>query len=417
MVGIASESRPLFEPFRPFSKEQLADPYPVLAQARAEKPVFYSEEFDLWVVTRYEDVNRIYGDPILYSNASVLEPRMARPAEIDLEFGDRQLGLHNQLVMSDPPAHTRLRKLMMPAFLPNRVREREQWIRALTNRLIDEFEVLRQADLVRAYASRIPTAVIGNVVGAPEGDARQFAGWVDDIFTLTGAWDVTDAERAKAWRGVFAFEDYIAALVADRRRNPGNDLTTDFIQAQSDDGSPAMSDTEVLWNVFNVAAAGADTTGVLIAQLIHLLLTHPDQWEILKSNRLLIPNAIDETMRVRSPVRGLMRKTTAPVTIAGVPIPARAYVFISLASASHDEKFFAQPERFDVRRSNANRQLGFGSRSHACIGAALARLEARIAIETLIDRLPQVEIVAESRTLEYKPNLMLPVIASLHAKW
>jgi cytochrome P450 len=105
------------------------------------------------------------------------------------------------------------------------------------------------------------------------------------------------------------------------------------------------------------------------------------------------------------------------VTIAGVPIPAQAYVFISLASASRDESIFAQPERFDVRRSNANRQLGFGSRSHACIGAALARLETRLAIETLIDRLPQVEIVAESRTLEYRPNLMLPVIASLHAQW
>ncbi|WP_339706406.1 cytochrome P450 [uncultured Sphingosinicella sp.] len=409
--------QPLFQEFKPFSKAQLADPYTVLARARDQAPVFYAPEFDFWVVTRYEDVNRIYGEPALYSSSSVLSPRMERPAEIDREFGDRQLGLHHQLVMSDPPAHTRLKKLMSPAFLPRRILAREEWIRELTHKLIDAFEANGEADLVRSYAARIPTAVIGKIIGAPEDDARNFAHWVDDIFTLTGAWDIPEAERARAWRGVFAFEDYIRSLIAERRCEPQDDLTTDFIQARSDDGSPAMNDTEVLWNVFNIAGAGADTTGVLIAQLIHLLLTHPDQWEAVRRDKSLITNAVDETMRVRSPVRGLMRKTTAEVSIAGITIPAGAFVFIHLASANHDSQIFTDPRQFDIRRPNANRHLGFGSRSHACIGAPLARLEARIALETLIDRLPGLELLEDSKIIQYKPNLMLPAVAFLKARW
>jgi cytochrome P450 len=411
------QGRPTLEEFKPFSPEQLADPYPLLARARAEQPVFYAPDFDIWVVTRYDDVNRIYGEPLLYSSASVLSPRMDKPDEIQREFGDRELALKHQLVMTDPPRHSRLKKLMTPAFMPRRIMEREPWIRQLTNRLVDQFEALGSTNLVRSYAAIIPTAVVGKVIGAPEDDARHFAGWVEDIFTLTGAWDASEERRVAAWRGVFAFEDYVRQLIADRRKHPQDDLTTDFIQAQTDDGSPAMSDIEVVHNVFNVAAAGADTTGVLIAQLTHLLLSHPDQWEAARVDPSLVQNGVDEAMRVRSPVRGLMRKTTAEVTIAGVTIPEGAFVFIHLASANHDESVFVEPDRFDIRRANAKRNLGFGSRTHACIGAGLARLEAQVAVETLIERLPSLKLVKGSEFLSYRPNLVLPSIEFLEVQW
>lgn len=306
---------------------------------------------------------------------------------------------------------------MSPAFLPRRIREYESWIRGLANRLVDGFAKAGKTDIVSSYAARIPTAVVGKIVGAPEEDSRQFAHWVDDIFTLTGDWDVPEAEQASAWRGVFAFEDYIAALIADRRRNPQDDLTTDFILARADDGEPAMSDTEVLWNVFNVAAAGSDTTGVLIAQALHLLLAHRSEWDAIREDRSLIPNAVDEAMRLRAPVRALIRRTTAQAIIGGVTIPADSLVLISVASTGHDEQIFPHPERFDVRRGNAKRHLGFGSRIHSCIGAPLARLEAQIAIETLIDRLPDLRMSEQSRSLIYRPNLILPVIDHLHVHW
>ena len=408
---------PRFDAFNPFAPDQLLDPNSVLARARQEAPVFFAPELGFWVVTRYDDVNRIFGDTAHYSNSAVLSLRMERPAVIDEEFGDRQLGLSEQLVTSDPPRHTRLKKLMSPAFLPRRVLEREEWIRQLTHRLVDDFAQDGEAELVSAYAARIPPAVIAKVVGAPEEDAVKFSGWVNDILTLTGALDVPEDVRADAWRGVFAFEDYIRALIAERRSVPADDLTSDFLLARTDDGSPAMTDTEAMWNVFNVAGAGTDTSGVLIAQLVHLLLTHPDQWDAIKDDPSLIPNAVEEALRVRSPVRGLLRKTTGDLEIDGVAIPAESLVFVHLSSANQDEQTFAAPQAFDIHRANANRHLGFGSRAHACIGAPLARLEARVAIETLAERLPNLELVDEDRVLQYKPNLIIPAIASIRARW
>ncbi len=409
--------RPQFEPFKPFAQTQLNDPYPVLARARTEQPVFYVPEFDFWVVTRYEDINRILGQPMIFSNAAALIPRLDVPAEIRREFGDRQLPLAHQLVMTDPPKHTRLKQLMTPAFMPSRINAREPWIRQYTNTLIDGFIGDRNADLGTQYAVKIPPAVVGKIVGAPERDAQQFAGWVDDIFTLTGAWDVPEEQRAAAWRGVFAFDEYIRQLIADRRKSPQDDLTTDFIQAMTDDGSPAMSDIEVLHNVVNVAAAGADTTGVLISQLLHQLLTNREQLNAILADRSLVANAVHEAMRFRAPVRGAMRKTTADVSIGRVSIPTGSMVFISLASANRDSSVFDRPDEFDVRRSTAFKNVGFGSRTHACIGASLARLEARIAVETLFERLPGLVLLEGQATMEYRPNLMLPAFRSLRVCW
>ena len=408
---------PHFAAFNPFAPDQLADPNGVLAEARRDTPVFYAPEFGFWVVTRYEDVNRIFGDTANYSNSAVLSLRMERPAVIQEEYGDRELGLSQQLVTKDPPDHTRLKKLMSPAFLPRRVLAHEAWVRQLAHRLIDGFEARGQADFVNDYAARIPPAVIARVVGAPEEDAGQFSAWVDDILTLTGALDVPEDTLADAWRGVYAFEDYIRDLIAARRAVPADDLTTDFIQAKTDDGSPAMSDSEAMWNVFNVTAAGTDTSGVLIAQAIHLLLSHRDQWEAVRADSALIPNALEEALRVCAPVRGLLRLVTKDVEVAGVAIPANSLVMVHISSANQDDATFAEPGEFDIHRGNAKRHLGFGSRAHACIGAPLARLEARVAIEVLAERLPNLELCEDSRNLAYRPNLILPAVDSLNARW
>src|SRR6266850_2071249 len=417
MMSTTLTSPPRFDPFQPFAQSQVNDPYTVLGRARTEQPVFYVPELDFWVVTRYEDINKNLGQPKLFSSAAALLPRLEMPAEIRRAFGDRELPLAHQLVMTDPPQHTRLKQLMSPAFMPSRVNAREVWIREYTNKLVDGFIAERKADLVSQYATRIPQAVVGKLIGAPERDAQQFAGWVDDIFTLTGAWDVPEEQRAAAWRGVFAFDEYIRQLIADRRKSPQDDLTTDFIQAMTDDGSPAMSDIEVLHNVVNVAAAGADTTGVLISQLLHQLLTNREQLNAILADRSLVANAVHEAMRFRAPVRGAMRKTTADVSIGRVSIPTGSMVFISLASANRDSSVFDRPDEFDVRRSTAFKNVGFGSRTHACIGASLARLEARIAVETLFERLPGLVLLEGQATMEYRPNLMLPAFRSLRVCW
>ncbi len=417
MQGFSAITATRFTEFQPFAPDQIANPYPVLSKARSENPVFFCEDLGFWVVTRFADINRIYGEPLVFSNSEVLSPRLPRPEAIKLEHGEREIRLDKWLVMSDPPVHTRLKKLMAPAFSLSRVAKMEAYTRTFAHRMVDEIEASKHADLVKSYAHRIPTAVMGHIVGAPEIDARDFAHWVEDIFTLTGAWDVSEEERVSAWRGVFAFEDYMSALVNDRRARPAADLTSDFIGSVGDDGEPMLTDEEVVANVFNVAAAGADTTGVLIAQLIYLLLSNRERWEQVRGNRRLLANAIEETMRFRAPVRGLMRKTTQDVKFGDVEIPAGALVFMSLASANHDEAMFPNPEVFNLERSNAKLNLGFGSRAHACIGANLARLEARIAVEVLLERLPAITLSPAAYELSYKNNLMLPSIRTLEVTW
>lgn len=403
---------PLFPAYAPLAPDQLADPYPVLARARAEQPVFHDPAIGAWVVTRYDDINQIYGQPSLFSSSEVLAPRMECPPKLREELGDRKLELGKQLVMTDPPAHTRLKKLMSPAFLPRRVQQREEWIRALANRLADGFHGESQVDLLSRFAVPLPPSVIGNILGAPEAHALQFTGWVEDIFTLTGSIGATDTQVEAAWRGVFAFEDYIRDLIEDRRAHPGDDLATDFIQARSDDGEPAMTDEEVLWAIFNVAGAGADTTGLMIAHGVHDLLRY-GLWTAICNEPNRIPNALEESLRLRAPVRGLMRKTTDVAMVGGVRIPADQMVFISLASANHDESYFTSPGEFDIDRPNAKRHLAFGSRAHACIGAPLARLEARVAIEVLATRFPSMQLRNAEEAMSYKPNLVLPSIRRL----
>ena len=150
---------------------------------------------------------------------------------------------------------------------------------------------------------------------------------------------------------------------------------------------------------------------------MHLLLTHPEQLQAILADRSLVVNAVHEAMRFRPPVRGLMRKTTSDVNVGGIAIPAGSMVFISLASANRDSAVFDKAEQFDVRRDGAFKNLGFGSRTHACIGVNLARMEARIAVETLFERLPHLVLVEGQATMQYRPNLMLPAFKSLRVRW
>lgn len=409
--------KPLFPDYKPFEADQMACPYPTLAKAREEQPIFFSHELGMWVVTRYEDVIRICGEPIKYSSSKVLAPLHAKPAQIVKEFGERELPFEHSLVMSDPPKHTRLKQLVMPAFMPSRIALREKWVRALTNRLVDEFIELGEVDLVGQYAAKIPTAVIGHMLGMSEVDAPKLKKWVEDILLLSGEVNATEEQVIQAYRGAFEFEDCIRALVADRKKSPQDDLTSDLILAKTEDGSPSLSEIEAVHIVVNLAGAGADTTGMLIAQQVYLLLSHPEQWSALCQDQSLIPGAVDEALRHSGPVRGLVRQTTTQVQIGNQTIPENSMVFMSFASANRDGDVFPNSDQFDIRRSNANKHLALGSRAHACVGAALARLEARISIETLLDRIPNLRLAGDQQSLQYVPNLVIPIIKSLKVCW
>jgi cytochrome P450 len=259
--------------------------------------------------------------------------------------------------------------------------------------------------------------VIGGVLGIPPERTAGFRDWAEDFFRLSGATDVPEEEAAVRWRRMYGWDQFIRGFVAERRAEPQNDLTSDMIQAQTDDGQPAFTDDELIANILGIVAAGADTTTILITHLVYLLSGHPEQWEELKADRSLIPKAVEETMRLLGPVRGLRRTTTTDVELGGVRIPKGETLYLHVASASRDAEVFEDPERFDIHRANATKHLGFGIWTHFCIGAPLARLEARLAIAVLADRIPDMRLVDGDAGLEYTDNMVLPSPLGLEVAW
>jgi len=406
-----------FSGYAPFSPEQLANPFPVYARARREAPVFYSPELGSWVLTKYQDVRFVYEHPEIFSNVDVLSSRSGMPAAITAEFPGWIPPFAKQVVLSDPPQHTRLKRLMMKVFTPGRVAQFEPWIGEIVQGLIESFESAGQADLVSTFTALVPTDVIGKILGVPTEDSRQFRDWVGDIVTLAGTWDLTEQEQIQAWRGIRQFDDYVKQLVAERRRDRREDVVSYLIEAKSDDGSPALSDEEVVHNVLNIAAAGADTTGNLIALTVYLLLAQPERWQAVQRNRALIANAVEETLRYQSVVRGLIRRTMRPVEFRGIEIPAGELVYIALVSANCDEEVFADADVYDMNRPGVRNHMGFGMGAHTCLGASLARLESKVATAGLLDRLPKLALAAGQNGLDFKKSNLIPGIRSLHVTW
>jgi cytochrome P450 len=410
-------TRPTFPAYSPFLPEQLLDPHPVYAEARRQAPVFYSPELEMWVLTKYQDVRFVYERPEIFSNSAVLSPRAGLPSAIAEEFAGWTLPMEHQVVMSDPPQHTRLKRLMMKAFTPGRVSQFEPWVRQIVDGLIDVFEPARSANLVEVFTSKVPTDVIGRILGVPTQDSRKFRAWVGNIVLLAGTWDVSEEEQIGAWRGIRQFDEYARQLVAERRLHRREDVVSYLIEATTEDGTPALSDEEVVHSVINIAGAGADTTGNLIALTLYLLLQRPERWEAVRNDHGLIGGAIEESMRYASVVRGLVRRTTQPVDIRGITIPAGEFVYIALTSANRDEDQFQNVDVYDMRRAGVRNHMGFGLGAHSCAGASLARLEVKTAILALLERLPQLALSDARARLDFKKNNMIPGIKSVQVEW
>jgi cytochrome P450 len=408
---------PFVKGFDPLIPEQVANPWPYLEEARGAAPVFYMADYDQWCVTRYEDVLAIYNDPITFSNEGAHDMRVAIPAALGDEVpADYTFPLKGQLNTVDPPQHTRIRKLMQKAFTARHAAEREPEIRELCHQFIDAFVGAGETDLAYTYATPLPITVISRILGVPAASTGGFQDWAEDFFRLTGATDIPDEESIPRWRRIYQWDKFIREFVGSRRAQPQADLVSDLIRAQSDDG-PSLSDAELLANILGIVAAGADTTKVWITHIVYLLLNHRERWEQVSADRSLIPRAVEEAMRLMGPVRGLRRRTTAPVTLGGVDLPVGATIYMHVGSANRDGSMFVNPEKFDLQRTNTSKHLGFGIWTHFCLGAPLARLEARVALETLIDRLPTLRLAEGQGRLKYTDNMVLPSPRHLHVAW
>ena len=402
-------------PFDPFDPVQADDPYPWMQVARKEAPVFYMPELDVWCVTRYEDVLEVMRDDATFSARNAITPRpLSGPlAEVFPEGHP----IRHSLLLKDPPEHNVVRKLVQRNFTPTAIARYEGMVRDRANALIDAFVDDGHCDLVAQYSGLLPVQVICDIIGIPDAETRNLGRWADDtMLLLEGGPPLSAEQEAELARRAKPVMEWLIAFVDERRDSPRDDLTSDLLRARTDDGRELMTTDEVVGFIDSLLIAGVGTTKNFIALAARELLSHPEQWNEMKDDRSLVENALEECLRLRTPSRGSRRTATRDVEIGGTVIPKGAAVQIMLFSPQRDETVFENPDTLDIHRPNVNQHFAFGRWTHMCLGANLARLEARVSFELFLDRLPRMRLVPDQ---EYRwvPNMTIPEFSSLQVEW
>jgi cytochrome P450 len=311
------------------------------------------------------------------------------------------------MLATDPPDHTRLRKLVVKAFAPGVVKSLRPRIKEITDDLLDVIEPGGHADLIQAFAAPLPVIVISELLGVPQADRHDLRRWSNDNFAAGDPAVRDDASHAIA--------DYMTALIADKRARPGDDLLSALIAARDDDDK--LDEHELVSLAVLLLIAGHETTTGLVGNTVLGLLLHPAQRTALLGDLSLLPAAIDEFMRYDPPIAtATIRFTTEPVTLGDVTIPADQVILISLGAANHDPGHFPDPARLDINR-DASSHLAFGHGIHFCIGARLARAEAEIALSTLFTRMPGLTLAGDPGELHWRQSRVMRGLESLPVCW
>jgi cytochrome P450 len=403
MASVALRGCPVEPGFDPLSPEFLADPFAVMAGLRlAERPVFFAPAIDYYVIAGYRDIEAVFSDHESYSAAAAqlplvdLDPQARR---ILLDGGHRP---QPSMVSLDPPDHTRLRRPTARAFSARRTAEMEPRIREVVDELLDAIDPAEPFDLVAGLTFPLPATVVFSFMGVPEEDYVQLKRWCGYRAKL--AWGRPAAEeQIEHARNMTAYRRYLRELVAAKDRGRGDDFTSALL-AIHDEEPDQLSHEEIASILFSLSFAGHETTNYLIGNILRRLLEDPTRWAAVVADPGLIANAIEETLRYDPSVPVWRRLTRRTVTIAGVEIPEGSKLFLWLAAAGRDPSVFTDPDVFDLHRENAKRHLAFGKGIHFCIGSALGKLEARLALEALASRFPNLRLVAD-QTLTFHPNI------------
>jgi cytochrome P450 len=410
MVEDVSPVRPDYNPFDPAQKR---DPFPFYAHARRETPVFYSPLLNMWIVTRYEDILTVLRDPTVFSSLNIIEPPVPPPPEV-LEIMSKGIPFVPALINNDPPSHTRVRNLCNKAFSPQRVAAMEVRIRELAHSLVDRFAHAGRVDIIEHFADPLPQTVIADIVGVPRSETEKFVRLSSDWAALIFDGLPTDVQLQLAPNGV-AFQHYVADMINQRRHTPQDDLMSALVHAQTE-GEVPLTDWEIVSIVSTLLVAGHPTVTDLIGNALIVLTHHPEYLQALSSDPGLAPTIIEEVLRIESPSPGLPRVTTQDCTLNGVAIPKGAKLFLAYTSANRDESVFPNAEQFDPNRPNLNKHLAFGRGVHYCIGAPLGRLEGRIALKVLTQRLPNLRM-APNQTLDFSRNITFRGPEKLVVEW
>jgi cytochrome P450 len=384
------------------------DPYPAYRRLRAEQPIYWSETFRSWLLTRHSDVVEALRDSRLSGRrtSAFLDEQLPR------EWQDVVEPLRNQLTsfigFSDPPQHTRLRRLVNKAFAAGVVERMRSKIVAIVDDLILSMRQRGAAELVGDFAFPLPAIVIAETLGVPPEDRLMFKRWADEFVPFITAGRLTLETAEKAQHGIASLREYVLGIVARRRQHPAGDLMTALISAESD--GDRLSEEEMLSMCITMLIGGHETTTNLIANGMLAILRHPDQRQALIRDASLPPNAVEELLRYDAPLQRTFRIATQDMSIGQGRIKKGQVVSMMLGAANRDPALWADPDRLDVTRP-ADRHVGFGHGIHYCVGAPLARLEVGIAVSSLIREFPCMALTSDE--LEYQPTLGLRALKAL----
>jgi cytochrome P450 len=385
---------PHLEDLNPLDQAVIDDPYQAWDEARDQAPVVYIPLIDRYLAVSYDAVRSILRNTAELSSRDVIELG-AVPPELEDRLPHGYPIQYPALINADPPRHTFIRKLAQQAFTVARVNAMEPTIREIAHGLIDDFAGEDEVELMAEYAFPLSTVVLCRMLGVPTSERARFREFSDTIVSLTSM--VMPAERrVELSRTAADFYDYVTGLVEARRDEPADDLFTALLQAKDPEDGSVLSELSVISIVAQLIVAGHETTSTLIGNAIWLLLEDRARWEQVGADRELVPAAIEESLRRMAPIKHLTRTATQDVEIDGVVVPKGARVMVGFGAANTDSKHFSEPLRFDLTRSDGSNHVAFGRGTHFCLGAPLARLEGRIALECLLERVPDLRLSSSS---------------------
>lgn len=387
-----------------------ANPYPTFAELR-RSPVCQVDPGGYWVLTRYDDVVAAFKNPQVFSSIGM---RVAtKPAWLGHNpFGDSMIGM-------DPPNHTRLRTLVNRAFGPPTLARLESRIRAFASAIVERIPEGQPVDIVDAFCLPLPASVIGELIGLDPTQHHLFKRWADDLTSITGIGSNPDPERQRVRMEeiratVRETEQYMGRVLASRRVEPRDDLVTDLVNARVDGES--LTDAELMNFMFLLLVAGLETTIHLMSHSLRLLMERSELLARLRAEPSRIPRFVEEVLRYEPPVQAIMRLTVADADMRGVTIPKGSVVGLMLGSANHDETHFEGADTFNMDREGTN-TLPFGHGVHFCLGAPLARMEARFGLEALLTRFARFTPAGPlvwNQSFTVRGPVNMPVVA--HAK-